>query len=152
MRHSRRTVKSPRTLRQMIALADFPKSSVSRHINSANFPVNPECFGVRGAKLIRFGHRVKENEILAEFDRRGLRSATIEGLLAFCVRHRPEKDGTYMVAALGSPLVFSGGERYVPCLLVEDGRPYLCLHWAAHGRIWFERTEYLGVPKSRPAK
>ena len=143
----------PRTLKQMAARAGFTSRNTSRHVTAKNFPVDPARFSAVGAQVFSLG-RTTEPEIFAEMERRGLRPATIEELLAFCARHRgrlplPNK---HVIAALGTAFMLGGVERAVICVLAENGRPHLAPWDAVPGRTWFERTSYLGMPKSAPRK
>lgn len=131
----------------------------SGHYDWVNPDITPEHFQVTSAttpsgsgplhtpatvELIHLNKVVSTEDVLADFNRRGLRPARIEELLALGT-WRPDLQREFPIVALGSVWQYSGGGRIVPCLCGHVGGRGLDLLWAGCG--WSERDRFLAVRK-----
>lgn len=101
-------------------------------------------------EYIRFGRKVKTDEVLEEMGSRGLRPALLEELLGFAERY-PDEQRKHPIAALGSQAE-DDGRRDFAYLWVDYNVslrthvPHLGLHRMDYE--WPDDTMFLAVPKS----
>jgi len=116
---------------------------VNSDITSDHFPIKDEEGTKDALELVHFERYIESDDVLRELDRRGLRSATIEELLAFGAKY-PELQRQFPIVALGSVWRRLDG-RFVPCLWSGAGKRYLGLSWFESG--WSDRCRFLAVRK-----
>ncbi len=82
-------------------------------------------------------------EVLAEMDRKGLRPALYEELLAFAEKY-PDEQRKFPIVALGSETRAVIG-RYIAYLWSDGDGRCLCLNWL--GYVWSNGHRFLAVRK-----
>lgn len=114
------TVDYGQTLEQMIAAGRY--GLVDGGINKRRFPVKGEGKVERELvlTLLQPNDWILTNEVLSEIDRRGLRSAVIEDLLALGASH-PELEEGLRIVELGSSVYEGCGRDEVVMLQQPDG-------------------------------
>lgn len=119
------------SLKEMVA--DGKYEYANSDINADNFP--PPVGGLVGQRniiieLIHFGQDMKSEEVLKEFEARGVRAATLPELLAFGVAY-PEKQAEFQIIALGSVWQNRNGRQYqyVPYLGMWRDKRRLDMGW-----------------------
>lgn len=107
---------------------------VNDNVVQKNFP-HDKGRGVEevSIELVKYDRSMESDEVDADFEAKGLRSATLEEICAFAAKY-PDVQRQFPVVALGSPWVDPDHGRYVP---------YLGL-WA-HG--WLAHCRFAGVRK-----
>lgn len=113
-------------------------------ITSKRFPIRGEGKVERALVLVHPNRMVSTDEALSELDRRGLRPAKIEELLALGIT-RPELQKEFPIVALGSHWVDPHGDRYFAYLDWDDDERNLRLRW--YGNVWYEIYRFLAVRK-----
>ena len=116
---------------------------VDEKATSKNFPVEGEGQVDVEVILVHFDRYVTTEEVEAEFEKRGLRPARIEELLALGAAH-PDLQREYYIVSLGSRCVFGDSER-VPVLDRRDGKRVLYL--SDYRDRWNERCRRAAVRK-----
>lgn len=84
-------------------------------ITEKNFPVSKKGIQNVTIEVIQFDRAVRSEEVLPQLDRRGLRPATIEELLALGAKY-PEMQQRFSIAAFGSIWKHPPQDPYVPYL------------------------------------
>ena len=137
--------KPPRTLEEMITAGHY--EDIDPKLNEKNFLVSPARFTAKDAIIVTIDREMLTEDVVAEIDRRGLRPATIETLLAYGAEHPDEqRDGP--IAALGSTFRSKEtGEIGTPCLRGLLGGRDLGLSWHASSEEWRDSYRFLAVPK-----
>lgn len=136
------TVDYAMTLPQMIAAGKY--DWVNSDITQKNFPIEPSGAVEVPLELVDFGRSVGSDEVLAEFDRRGLRAATLPELLALGAAY-PDLQRQFPIVALGSVWQDRDGDRLVPVLGVDDDGRDLGLDWFE--REWHDDYRFFAVRK-----
>jgi hypothetical protein len=131
------------TPEQMIAAGRY--DSVDGVITSAHFPVQGEGKVEREFVLVHFNEVMTTDEVLSELDRRGLRPAKIEELLALGAT-RPDLQREFLLEALGSSFKDDIGVHSYPCLYGLGVDRGLGLDYDVNGLDEFSR--FLAVRKS----
>jgi len=101
------------SLTEMIAAGDYDWTNSD--ITAENFPVSGDGRQEVELELVHLNREASTEEVLEELDRRGLRPARIEELLALGAKH-PELQKQFPIIAFGSVWRDPGGYRCVPCL------------------------------------
>ncbi len=101
-------------------------------INDKNF--KPTGKGSVGTEiiLVHFDKSMSTNKVLKELDKRNLRPADLQELLAIGEKY-PEKQREFPVIALGSVWQGPYGDRIVPYLGRDGACRKLCLRWIDSG-------------------
>jgi hypothetical protein len=88
-------------------------------------------------ELVHLNKDASTDTVLAELDKRELRPALYEELLAFAAKY-PEFQKQFPIGALGSVCRY---DDYLcsPCVSWYDEKRYLSFHWIAHGWLAFFR-------------
>ncbi len=133
-----------RTLAQMVAAGRYDWANSD--INEKNFKVSAERFTADGLEAIHFGKVMTTAQVEINLDRRGLRSAWIEELLAYGAEN-PEEQRKFPIVALGSSWVNPGGGRGVLDLCGGGGRRGLSLRWGGPGCRWDADYRFLARRK-----
>lgn len=94
-------------------------------------------------ELVHFNCYMELEDVLRELDKRGLRPATIEELLAFGAKY-PELQKQFLVAAIG-PISRHPDGRGVPYLWGNSDKRHLYLGWFGDG--WGDDCRFLAVRK-----
>ncbi len=137
-------MRGARTLADMITAGGY--GWVDSDITEKHFPVKPERFTTSGLEIIHFNKWMTTAQVEAELDKRGIRPATIEELLAYGAEN-PEEQRKHFIIALGSSWVLPDGGRDVPYLFEDgDGRK-LNLLWDRPGYRWRGGALFLVVRK-----
>jgi len=130
-------------LQAMIAEGNY--DWVNSDITSEHFPIEGEGQVEVELHLIHLNRVATGDEVLTELDKRNLRPATIEDLLALGAIH-PDLQRDFPIVAVGSVWRRPDGHRYVPCLCGHwDGRRDLGLDWI--GFRWDGDCRFLAVGK-----
>jgi hypothetical protein len=135
----------------------FAKMVAAGHYDWTNSDIVAEHFPIEGegkvkimAQLVHLYHAANDRVVIAELDKRGLRPATIEELLAFGAKY-PEFQREFLIVALGSyGWVHPRGDRRVPGLHGTGGRRNLDLHWERPQdplNMWGDSCRFLAVSK-----
>lgn len=135
------TVDYGQTLEQMIKAGKYDCDWVNRDITPERFPISGEGKVERELVLVHLGKAASTDEALVGLNRRGLRPAKIEELLALRAA-RPEFQKEFLIAALGSYWVSEGGSR-VFTYIDGDGLQYLGWQWDVYN--WLETCQFLAV-------
>lgn len=130
------------TLAQMISAGRYDWTNDD--INAQNFPIQGEGKAECELVLVHLGKVATTDEVLAELDRRGLRPAKIEELLALGAT-RPELQKEFPIMALGSRFVLQDGDRGFAYLDWDGSERGLDLHWV--GNDWRGIYRFLAVRK-----
>lgn len=133
-----------RNLADMVAAGHYDRANPE--VNERNFTVKPERFTTEGVQAISLGRTMSTAEVLAELDRRGVRSATVEQLLAYGAEH-PDEQLKNPIVALGSSLLSPFGYILAPVLTKGAEGRVLSLPWVGPGPVWFAAHRFLVVPK-----
>jgi hypothetical protein len=142
------TVDYSQSLAEMIAAG---------HYDWTNSDITAEHFPIKGTgavevktQLVHLNRHAMTREVMAELDRRGLRPATIEELLAFGAKY-PDMQRQFEIIALGSCWVIPDDCLNVPCLCKNDGGRGLGLRWGypspGDGCGWDGDYRFLAVSK-----
>ncbi|MEK7576903.1 MAG: hypothetical protein AAB482_04405 [Patescibacteria group bacterium] len=131
------------TLAAMIKAGKY--NWVNDSITARNFPMKGEETAEVTIKLIHFS-RVMENgdAVIHKLDRKGMRPATIEELLALGQVY-PDLQRKFPIVALGSVWRSPRGYRYVPYLWGNAGGRDLYLLW--FDRRWNGHSRFAAVRK-----
>lgn len=128
-------------LEEMIDLGKYDWKN--NHIKSGNFPVKGDGKSELDTQLIHFNKHISSEDALKGLDKKGLRPATIEELLAFGAQYS-EEQRKFPIVALGSSCEVYG-DRYAPCLLSHGSCRNLGLDsWDGD---WRESYRFLVVAK-----
>lgn len=130
------------TLQQMIANGKYDYANSD--ITSDNFPIQGSGQQNIVVELVHFGRGMELDEVLKEFEARGLRAATLPELLAFGTTY-PEKQREFPIVALGSVWQRRFGSRRVPYLHRGDLRRKLYPFW--DGGRWDDDCRFAAVRK-----
>lgn len=137
---------SVRNLADMVKAGHYAR--VDSDIIEKNFPVKPERFMTKGVEVVSFDQPMATPDVLAEFDRRGLRPAVIEELLAYGAEH-PDEQRKHNIIALGSSMPSPRGNNLVPIL--SDGfggrELFLALNRNLSGFSWLANHSFLAARK-----
>src|SRR3989338_11533408 len=98
------------TLQQMIAVGKYDYANSD--INSNNFPITGNGKQEVIVELVHYGRDMTTDDVLKDFEARGLRAATLPELLAFGATY-PEKQREFPIVALGSVWQGRVGNRFV---------------------------------------
>jgi len=136
------TVDYSETLEEMIAAGRY--DTRNNNISAEHFPVQGTGKVDVELHLVHLGRDASTDAVLAELDRRGLRPARIEELLALGAKH-PNLQKEFPIVALGS--VWRGwfGLRSVAYLEGWRGGRRLGLGWGGPG--WGGRCRFAAVSK-----
>lgn len=131
----------------------FPGMITAGHYDWVNSDITEKHFPVKGEgttkevtiELVHFNRAMgSSDEVIRELDKRGLRPATIEELLAFGAKY-PELQRQFPIVALGS-IWRRLGRRYVPCLWGNSSERNLSLpFW--FGYRWSDYCRFLALRK-----
>jgi hypothetical protein len=113
------------TLKAMIKAGHY--AWINAEITERYFRAKDEGRKETKVELIHFNHVIKSHKAEDEFDRMGLRPATIEELLAFGAAF-PEIQRKFPIIALYASAKLSGS-RYLACLNGNGSERNLCLTW-----------------------
>lgn len=130
------------TLQQMIANGKYDYANSD--INASNFPMQGSGQQNVVVELVHFGRDMSSEEVLKEFEARGLRAAMLPELLVFGATY-PEKQREFPVIALGSVWRGRGGDRRVACLGRRGSGRGLGLGWGGGG--WGVGCRFAAVRK-----
>jgi hypothetical protein len=130
------------TLKQMIKAGKYDCDWVNRDITSERFPISGEGKVERELVLVHLGKAASTDEALVGLNRRGLRPAKIEELLALGAA-RPKFQKEFLIAALGSYWVSEGGSRVFT--YIDGDVQYLGWQWDVYN--WLETCRFLAVRK-----
>lgn len=120
--------------------------SVNENLAGEHFPSTRGGIEQVVVHLIHFGRQMTSEEVLEELDKQGLRSATIEELLALGADpHTKDLQRQFPTVALGSVLTYPSGHRYAPALWGGDRDRCASLHWFDSG--WFSGYRFAAVSK-----
>lgn len=136
------TVDYGMTLEQMIAAGRY--DSQNGDITAEHFPLQGTGKVEVELHLVHLNKVVSTEEVLAELDRRNLRPAKIEEILALGAKY-PNLQKEFPVVALGSVWQRSHGDRYVACLGRWLGERCLDLGW--FGSDWDGHFRFAAVSK-----
>jgi hypothetical protein len=112
-------------------------------ITAERFPIMGKGKKEIAVELIHFNRNISSDDVERELDKMGLRSATIEELLAFGATF-PETQRKFSIIALGS-VARIDGYRYVAFLRRIDSGRNLYLRWRDDD--WSEIVRFLAVRK-----
>lgn len=129
------------SLEAMIALGKYDWKNVG--ITAERFPIKGNGKHERTAQLIHFNRIISTDDTEKELDKMGLRSGTIEELLAFGATF-PEMQRRFSIIALGS-VAGIRGNRNVAFLGRDGSERDLDLRWPVSG--WHEDCRFLAFPK-----
>jgi len=136
------TVNYSQTLEEMIAAGryDWKHSDIT----AKHFPI--EGSGTKNVDilLVHYNKNTSTDAVRADLDKRGLRPAKIEELLAFGAKY-PEKQREFPIIALGSVWRDFGGSRCGPYLGRFGSGRHLGLHWL--GADWVDICRFAAVRK-----
>lgn len=143
------------TLGDLIVAGKY--DSVNKDITPDRFPLAPSSArlertnGETGKEeievvLVYLDKRLTINQVKNEFDRRGLKSALIDILLAFGAA-KPELQREFPIMALGSVWRSPDGGLHSPCLGRNVHGRNLNLHLYHPGQEWSEGWRFLAVRK-----
>lgn len=116
---------------------------VYEHITDQKFPIKGTGKSEIELVLVHLDRYATTEEVKAELDKRGLRAATIEELLALGAA-QPELQRQFPIVALGSRCVLLG-DGYVPVLCKSRGKRALGLDCDA--LRWSHNYRFLAVRK-----
>lgn len=116
----------------------------SEYITAENFPVIGEGKAELEIVLVHFDREMESDDVLAEFEKLGLRAITLPELLAFGETH-PEVQREFPIVALGSVWADPNGDRRVPYLGRWYGLRRLRLYWFESG--WRDGCRFGAVRK-----
>ncbi len=94
--------------------------------------------------LVHYGKDMSTKNVLKDFDKRNLRPATLQELLAIGEQF-PDKQREFPIIALGSVWRNSRGNRYVPCLIGSGSYRGLDLYWIVSD--WHDICRFAAVRK-----
>ena len=114
-----------------------------RLVRNDLFPIKPHESEERKIVLISFEYSLTSEEVLAEFERRGLERPTLEDALVFGVTY-PDEQRKYYIAFLHEPVQVDGS-RNVLVLGEYTGERYLGLGW--FGVRWGRSGVFAAVRK-----
>ncbi len=136
------TVNYDLSLQEMIATGKY--DLVNCNITQNHFPLTGNGKIELLLDLVHFGKTMSIDNVLQEFDRRGLRSAILPELIAFGAKF-PEKQREFPIVALGSVWTGSNGYRLVPYLYGHGSEGGLYLHWYDYD--WRDSYRFLAFRK-----
>lgn len=136
------TVDYGKTLEEMIAAGRY--DTRNNDITAERFPFQGTGQVEVELHLVHLGRDASTDTVLAELDRRNLRPATIEELLALGAKY-PNLQKQFPFVALGSVWQHPGGRRGVACLGHWDAGRGLALDW--FGLDWNGGCRFLAVSK-----
>lgn len=137
------TVNYGMTLEQMIAAGEY--SSRNNDITAEHFPFTGIGQVEVELHLVHLGRNASTDAVLAELDRRGLRPAKIEELLALGAKY-PDLQKEFPLVALGSVWRRPDGYRRVAFLDGWDAGRSLSLFWLVF--VWDVHCRFVAVRKS----
>lgn len=135
------TVNYDQSLKDMIAAGRY--DYVNADITAKNFPINARGKTEVAIELVHFDRRMTSEEVLSEFDKRGLRAAILFEGLAFAAAN-PDLQRQFPIVFLGSVRDWLG-YRDVPCLGRDGSGRGLYLSWFEVG--WGEPSRFAAVRK-----
>jgi len=134
-------------------ICDLKSAIAAGKYDEVNGDITPENFPEVGCKpgraeviLVSFGKKMLYAEVLAEFDRQGLRPAALSRLLAIGARY-PELQSQYWIVALGSVWRSSDNGVYRPTLDEIGGEHGLYLYWVDPVNGWGPDTRFVAIRK-----
>ncbi len=107
------TVNRDRTIADSVVAGKYTYQN--NDINDTNFPRTGAGTESTEIILVHFDKSISTEKALAELEKRNLRPADVQELLAIGEQH-PEKQRQFPIICLGSVWQNSDGDRYVPCL------------------------------------
>ena len=113
-------------------------------INDGNFPRTGSGTEATEIILVHFDKTMSNDNVLRELEKRNLRPADAQELLAIGEQH-PDKQRAFPIIALGSVWRVADGHRYVPCLSRIDSNRKLSLCWVDDG--WVDVWRFAAVRK-----
>lgn len=117
---------------------------VDDSVTDKRFPLLPRDSEWRKIEGVKFDHDPTSEEVLAEFERRGLERPTYKDALYFGVLH-PQEQEKHPVVFLHEPVEDLGGDRRVIALFGRPGRRCLGLDLFDHK--WSRDCVFAGVRK-----
>ena len=143
------TVDYSRTLAEMVAAGKY--DWISEDMVEQNFSIRRPTerpVSIVEIVLVHINKQVGLKKVLRHLDRRGLRPATIEELLAIG-EHFPNLQRQFPIVGLGSSWIGPDGRRCVPCLRQGFGnhkaKRHLRLHWCSY--TWGRGYRFAAVRK-----
>lgn len=130
------------SLADMIAVGRYDWTNSD--ITAENFPVSGEGQKEVEVELVHLNRDASTEEVLEELERRGLRPAKIEELLALGAKY-PELQKEFPIIAFGSVWRDPDGGRYVPFLHWGDDERDL--HLDCFDNHWLDVCRYPAVRK-----
>ena len=130
------------SLREMIRAGKYDYTN--EDITAQNFPVKGSGQEKVAIELVHFNRDMEAKEVLKEFEKKGLRPATLAELLAFGVAY-PEQQRDFPIVELGSVWKGRDGDRLVAYLWGSGSDRELDLDW--RGRGWDAQCRFAGVRK-----
>ncbi len=128
------------------AIAAGKYDTVDNTITAENFPSDKKSKETFGITLFDFKKGMTTDEVLAEFDKLGLRPATLPELLALGAAH-PELQREFLIMALGSIWQGADGSNNVSILGGGGNKRNLGLTWFKRDDIWESRLHFAAVRK-----
>jgi len=136
------TVNRDRTIAEGIKAGEYNWSNDS--INDKNFKRTGKGTEVTEIILVHFDKSMSTDKALKELEKRNLRPADLQELLAIGEQH-PDKQRQFPIIALGSVWQNPGGSRGVPYLLRGGSDRGLGLRWL--GIDWGDVCRFAAVRK-----
>jgi len=136
------TVNRDRTIAEGIKAGEYNWSNDS--INDKNFKRTGKGTEVTEIILVHFDKSMSTDKALKELEKRNLRPADLQELLAIGEQH-PDKQRQFPIIALGSVWQNPVGNRLVPFLGRNDSRRGLNLDWV--GGDWRDVCRFAAVRK-----
>lgn len=113
-------------------------------ITSENFPTKRSGEAEVDIELVHFNRDMSTEEVLAEFDKRGLEPAELHELLKIGEKY-PNLQREFPIVALGSVRRSPYGSRYYPYLSCDNSERTLYLGWP--GVRWGGRCRFAVLRK-----
>lgn len=133
-----------RSLAEMIEAGSY--DFVNDAVTAEHLPIKGEGTHKTEVVLLYFNKAMRSDNVIAEMEKQGYRSARIEELLALGELH-PNLQKQFPIVALGSPWQEPYEEphdrRLVPYLCWHDSRRRLSLSWFRSD--WYESCRFLAV-------
>lgn len=130
------------SLREMISAGKYDYTN--EDITAQRFPVKGSGQEKVAIELVHFNRDMEAKDVLKEFEKRGLRPATLAELLAFGVAY-PEQQRDFPIVELGSVWGGRGGGRSVAYLWRDGSDRGLGLSWLDFR--WSAPCRFAGVRK-----
>ncbi|MFH1145845.1 MAG: hypothetical protein V1707_02690 [bacterium] len=125
------------SLQEMIDEGKF--SSTNEDIVEANFPLREKGKQKITIELKNFGKFMHPDDVLSDFDKKGLRPASLPELCALGAKY-PGLKKKKLILALGSVWADPDSYCYYPCIHKDAEGRWLCLiawHDGLDGHCWF---------------